>query len=1109
MRSALAALLLTAWFLAFAQDSQAPAQRQAVPSGASPAQAKFTTRVQTSRAWQDTITLPTWTEGPPDIHPRFDALDPGQSFYPYTARTNLSVGRAPQTWRRLNLENEFLSCSFLPDLGGHLYSCTDKRDGLPMFHDNASIKKDLVGPRGAWVALGVEFNFPVTHSRDTVSPVDFGIHEENGRAEVWLADTDRVTGMRWVLRFTLRDGSAALEQRTTLSNPAAARHPYLYWANAGIKLDAGTRFAYPVHVMQTHDRTELLSWPLDKKGRDLSRPFKVADEITVFAYGSREPFMAVYNATTRSATVHVADPGQLPGKKVYHWGMSNMAAVVQHLSDDNTAYVEMQAGRFPDQQTYGFLEPGERIQFSELWMPGMELGGVTRANENAILSLDRAGGGLTARLNVTRSFRGARLALFSGGASSHAAPVWQDTADLFPAKSYEHTLPNAGPGPFRFELRDSSGKLLLEHTENLYEAVGPSAVKLGPEAVSFPGQKRETPGDFLAFAGRNEELSQNFFAEHDYRQALAKFAGDASIEKALGRLLVSEQRYSPGYALLVEASKQEAFDPELRYYLGLAAANTGRENEARQSLQIASQDKQFGAAALFQLAGLEARSGHAPQALDLARQAASRDPGFMPAVRMETALLRHAGQKDAALKQAEAGLAADPLDLFLRLELTRTGIRDDSLWNDLAGDSERVLEVAGAYLDMALPADAVDVLAHPYPTQPASQVEPGVPPPPSNPMVTYYRAYAKLLAHQDPAPDFELAATQPLAYVYPHGGDAAAALSSALEKNSRDASALYLTGLLYLSQNSVFEAADELKAALQIRQDLPAIHYLLGRTLLLMEGRKDEAMAILKQGGALNPADKELKKAIDDASRTPATAASPPATATEAAAPAKKPTTPDEIASAALMDAAKGNAGMGWFNARDLPQPKQSEAVMRAYVEVELQAMRRAAAHKDCASALTALDKLGNADPDLPFAALGFDSYTKGARYQYFLGAVEALCGQNKDAKHVWAKVAKMTPDVESADFAFPAVAAQSASGAKPDWNALLAQVDKALANATGNSKGILEYSKGILLLAKGDEHAALAAFRDGLAASSSGDFAQYLNQLAVNEASRAATGAR
>src|SRR5437868_8527894 len=76
------------------------------------------------RAWQDTLTLPTYLEGPPDPNPPFSLFDSsGASQYPYTMRPNIgSSERKNVPWRSLNLENEYLFCRVLPDLGGHLYS---------------------------------------------------------------------------------------------------------------------------------------------------------------------------------------------------------------------------------------------------------------------------------------------------------------------------------------------------------------------------------------------------------------------------------------------------------------------------------------------------------------------------------------------------------------------------------------------------------------------------------------------------------------------------------------------------------------------------------------------------------------------------------------------------------------------------------------------------------------------------------------------------------------------------------------------------------------------------------------------------------------------------
>jgi hypothetical protein len=1061
----------------------------------------------TSKAWQDTVTLPTWVEGPPDIHPRIDALDPKpepldfhHGYYPYTTRLNFTSTREPQSWRRLNLENEYLACSFLPDLGGHLYTCIDKRNGRPIFRAESSVKKADVAPRGAWVAMGIEFNFPVAHGRDCVSPVSFVLRQEKDHAEIWLGDTDRVTGMQWISEFILRDGIAALEQHVILRNPTAVRHPFLWWANADLDLDSGTRFVYPAGVMGSHGFTNLDPWP-HKSGEDLSRPFSVSHDMTYFAFGSREPFIAVYNANTRSAAVHVADPAVVTGKKLYHWGASSLKWARQNLSDANAEYVEMQAGLFTNQSIHEFLEPGQQIQFTELWMGGFGLNAVSRANEDAILSFDRVAGAggtnLVAQLNVIHEIPNAQLAIFNG---SNA--VWSEKAALSPANPYEHSFSHPGKAAYRFELRDAAGKLLMSHIEGVYEAVPPETVRLGPQPAEGPGARRESPADFLAVGDSNERTSLYQFAESEYREGLKKFPHEPKLKKALGRLLTSRGRYAEAAPLLAEVAQTLPLDPELRYYQGIALESLGSEEEARKSWIIAAPDARFGPSALLEVARLEARARRFDQSLDFARQALERRPSLAGAAWARIALLRRAGREGEARQSLDRVRAVDPLSAFPRVEAVSLGAADEALWHDLAAEPERVLDLVDGYMSLGLYQDALALLARQYQAVPSNQAEPGASLPQANALVSYYRAYCRMKLGEDGAADFQSAASQALEYIFPHRASTQPVLAAALARNPNDASARFLTGLLALDQNRVAEAIPELQAALALRTDIPAIHYTLGRALLLFEPRRAEAAAVLEAGLSLHPSDPALKTLLAGAMKRPG---APPA-ATEAALSPVNTTlaSPAETAAAALNLVAEGENGMGMFTARNFPQQTQPEEVRWAYIETQLQALRRAAARRDCGTAMPGVAAIGREDPALPFTHEGLDALVKSARVQYFLGAVESLCGQPASARSRWAKVAGLAPSLDTADFAFPAVAAQSLAvkGREADLASPLHRITEAI-QAGEVSKAMLDYSKGILLLASGNEPAALGSFTEGAALPDRAN-SQYLNRAALAEARRA-----
>src|SRR6185369_4424690 len=85
------------------------------------------------RAWEGQLELPTYEEGAPDVNPPLDVFEARRYNDPYTLREHLTAHRSPVRWRTLELENEYLHCTVLPDLGGHLYGCVDKANGAQMF----------------------------------------------------------------------------------------------------------------------------------------------------------------------------------------------------------------------------------------------------------------------------------------------------------------------------------------------------------------------------------------------------------------------------------------------------------------------------------------------------------------------------------------------------------------------------------------------------------------------------------------------------------------------------------------------------------------------------------------------------------------------------------------------------------------------------------------------------------------------------------------------------------------------------------------------------------------------------------------------------------------
>jgi Flp pilus assembly protein TadD len=1046
------------------------------------------------RAWEGTITLPTWEEGPPDDTPRFDALSAERAWYPYPVRASLGKQRRALVWRTLHLENEYLSCMVLPDLGGRLYSCRDKLSGYEMFHANSAIKKAMIGLRGAWTALGVELNFPVGHSLLTVSPVDFrvvnGVVNGKDAASVWVGATDRVSGMRWRVEFRLESGYAALRQNVYLENPTPARHRYYWWTNASVTLKNDTRFVVPTRLIASHGLTNIDTWPVSAAGLDRGAVAAYPTGLGLFTHGSREPFLAAYHPGAQTGTLHYADPAAVPGKKIWTWGRADDQSMRALLSDDSSIDVEIQAGLFANQETYGFFAPWQERAFTEYWMAVRKLDGVSQAGLDGILYFTRKDGALVAQLLPTRVLRGARVRIAIGAA------VAMETVDLDPAKVFTRSIPNPQPGHYRFELADAAGKTLLAYTEDEIAATTADAVKLGAQPQT-DWNKSATPEELLA-RGEHRELQGEYrLAREDYALGMEKFPERIAFRKSAGRLAAGMKRFAEAETHLTAVVQATPADAEAHYYLGLTLAGQEKDEEAAREWTAARADTQFGPAAALESAALLARTGSARAAREAVRSAGSK---LVRAGVIEAALARITGDA-AGAKAALARVAAlDPTDFVVRFEQVRENADDATLWEHLAADPERVLEVADLYMHWGLYRDALEVLARIYPPVAANHSEPGAVPPHDYALVVYYRAYCHDRLLQNAAEDFRQAAALPVRYVFPNRAGSLPVLRAAIRWNPGDATAHYLLGLLYLDSGMIEEAGQELRSAQKIRP-------LLGQARVLLTAMKLP----------LTPA--PVATTAVTATPPPVAATPPPVKSTGdtrapallspgIAPPASSGRSPRELAAAALRAAANGNLeqALGFFTGANFPQDKQDDFVREAYIELQLQRLLALAASRQCAAADQGLTTLGYDDTRLPFTFHGFDAFMKGARFQYLLAAVEAACVDDKSARKRWDKLAKMRADIASTDYAYPYLAAARLNPAESAAKATagLEGIRRALAAAGEASRPALLYSQGLLLKILGKLEEAAVSFQQGSAAASEARL-QYLN----DDALRTLTAAR
>ncbi len=967
---------------------------------------------QRARATLGTVELPTYREGLPDPNPPFDAFRPQRINYPYTLRTNLSDDRSVRAWRAVFLENEYLRCSVLPDLGGHLYSCTDKISGHEMFYANPSIKLTQIGYRGAWAAFGVEFNFPVSHNWMSSSPVDFAYREDaDGSASVWVGNIDRVYGTDWRVQLTLRPGRAVLEQHTSLYNRSNTRHRYYWWTNAAVEVTDESWVLYPMRTTASHGFTDLDSWPVDRRGTDNSRVGNhLFGPVSRFSHASREAFMAVYHPALESGVMHYSAPDHLPSKKIWSWGGDERGIDWRRaLSDDSSAYVEIQAGIFRNQETYGYLNPQERVAFSEFWTPLRKLGGISRANADVQVHLCRTDacgslpapglehtgtGPLRIRANVTQHFPAASLTVLREG-----DVVAEERLDLDPWTPLDRTFDElTGGEPFTVRVLGSDGAVLIEHTEGRYDYS--DVERLGPQEVwSLPAEGRRSESDELHHIDVLERDGRRHEAWEAARGAMERFPTSLAVHKVAGRLAVVLGRFDDGVRLLSPVVARVSNDGESQYYLALAHLGLDNPTAALPALEASLHDSGFRSAARIQLGLMSAARGELDGAAEHFRQALRAQPLAPRPIALLSAVLRWADDEGDALILVDRALGEFPSHSFLRYEASLSGSHDPSLWSHLASNPERVLEIAADYLSAGQYEEALRLLERDWDEGEGIQREPGQVGPNEYALLAYTRAYARAIAAQPFESVLDSASVLPLRGVFANRSATKRALEWALAERPSDAAAHWLLGGLELQSADFESARRHWDTARELRADIPALHRSLG--LLLMErGEDNRAIEVLRDGTQADPTNVGVYLALDDAlSRTGA----PPSDRADALL-----SYPDRAGMPAalvyrtarrLSQADRFDEADALFANRFFPREEGGINVRQVYLEVRLARARYEAARGACGATRRILDGLLERDPVLDFTADGLELWLDRAELRPAYDELLSACSDAWDRR--------------------------------------------------------------------------------------------------------------
>lgn len=293
---------------------------------------------------------------------------------PYQMQSLYDRSRHEKTFTAAVLENEALKATFLPQLGGRLWSLFDKRAQRELLFVNDVLQPCNLALRNAWFAGGVEWNCGVRgHALLTCSPL-FTRQAINSKGTPLLImyEYERVTRVVYRICATLHNDALLLKM--TIENTEDRDKWTYWWSNTAVPENPNTRVIVPasetfycgyregVHVLDSgpYPRTDQL------KINDLSYPARYDQTWDMFFKIPEQEckWIAAVEESGQGLLQYSNDT--LIGRKLFAWGAHPGGRNWNRwLSDAGDPYIEIQAGLAPTQQHVVHLGANEEISWLE------------------------------------------------------------------------------------------------------------------------------------------------------------------------------------------------------------------------------------------------------------------------------------------------------------------------------------------------------------------------------------------------------------------------------------------------------------------------------------------------------------------------------------------------------------------------------------------------------------------------------------------------------------------------------------------------------------------------------------------------------------------------
>lgn len=305
---------------------------------------------------------------------------------PYKIRDGYGRQRKPRDWKAAVLRNDFLQATFMPQIGGRLWSLIDRTTGKELLHRNPVFQPCNLALRNAWVSGGVEWNLGIIgHTPFTVD----SLHTEaltlsDGTPVLRMYQYERVRHLVYRVEALLPEGSRQLILRVRIDNAGDTDTAVYWWSNMAVDEREDVRVIVPAELTFRYGyggKLSKVSVPY-QDDLDISRTTQLPHAIDFFFSLPKEQRRWISALNTDGYGFVQTSTDILKGRKLFVWGMNQGGRNWQSfLAEPGCAYLELQAGLAYTQLEHLPMPGNHTVQWTEAY-------GAVQADAKAVMGKD-------------------------------------------------------------------------------------------------------------------------------------------------------------------------------------------------------------------------------------------------------------------------------------------------------------------------------------------------------------------------------------------------------------------------------------------------------------------------------------------------------------------------------------------------------------------------------------------------------------------------------------------------------------------------------------------------------------------------------------------------